>query len=62
MAFDLLFRNARLPEGGDPVEIGVSGGRIAAVGMGARQPVSKGATERAKAQNRRVEIFIYPAN
>jgi len=31
MAFDLLFRNARLPEGGDPVEIGVTGGRFAAV-------------------------------
>lgn len=30
--FDLLFRNARLPEGGEPVEIGVSGGRFAAMG------------------------------
>lgn len=30
--FDLLFRNARLPEGGDPVEIGVAGGRFAAIG------------------------------
>jgi flagellar motor protein MotB len=39
---------------------GVSQGRIAAVGMGAHQPIAKGATERAKAQNRRVEIFIYP--
>ncbi len=32
MAFDLLFRNARLPEGGDLVEIGVTGGRFAAIG------------------------------
>lgn len=32
MAFELLFRNARLPEGGEPVEIGVSGGRFAAIG------------------------------
>jgi cytosine deaminase len=32
MAFDLLFRNARLPEGGDPVEIGVTAGRFAAIG------------------------------
>ena len=32
MAFDLLFRNARLPEGVDLVEIGVTGGRIAAIG------------------------------
>lgn len=30
--FDLLFRNARLPEGGEPVEIGVAGGRFAAIG------------------------------
>lgn len=30
--FDLLFRNARLPEGGEPVEIGVKDGRFAAIG------------------------------
>lgn len=43
-------------------QAGVGDNRISAVGMGARQPVSRGSTERAKAQNRRVEIFIYPAN
>jgi flagellar motor protein MotB len=43
-------------------QAGVGEAKISAVGMGARQPVAKGATERAKAQNRRVEIFIYPAN
>ena len=32
MAFDLLFRDARLPEGGPAVEIGVTAGRIAAIG------------------------------
>lgn len=30
--FDLLFRNSRLPEGGEPVEIGVKDGRFAAIG------------------------------
>ncbi|MBV1798479.1 amidohydrolase family protein [Siccirubricoccus sp. G192] len=34
MAFDLLLRNARLPEGGEAVDIGVSAGRIAAIGPG----------------------------
>jgi flagellar motor protein MotB len=43
-------------------QAGVADSRVSAVGMGARQPVARGATERAKAQNRRVEIFIYPAN
>jgi flagellar motor protein MotB len=43
-------------------QAGVPSGRIAAVGLGSRQPIAKGSTERAKAQNRRVEIFIYPAN
>jgi flagellar motor protein MotB len=43
-------------------QAGVPQSRIAAVGMGSRQPIARGATERAKAQNRRVEIFIYPAN
>jgi flagellar motor protein MotB len=42
-------------------QAGVPGGRVAAVGLGSRQPIARGATERAKAQNRRVEIFIYPA-
>src|SRR5919205_1817292 len=32
MAFDLLFRDARLPEGGPAVEIGVRDGRIATIG------------------------------
>jgi len=40
---------------------GVSDG-ISAVGMGARQPVAKGSTARAKAQNRRVEIYIVPSS
>lgn len=43
-------------------QAGVSEGRISAVGMGSRHQVAKGSTERAKAQNRRVEIYIYPAN
>lgn len=43
-------------------QAGVADSRVSAVGMGARLPVARGATERAKAQNRRVEIFIYPAN
>jgi flagellar motor protein MotB len=42
-------------------QAGVPNGRVAAVGLGSRQPIAKGSTERAKAQNRRVEIFIYPA-
>jgi flagellar motor protein MotB len=41
-------------------QAGVPSGRIAAVGLGSRQPIAKGSTARAKAQNRRVEIFIYP--
>ena len=41
---------------------GVSDGSVSAVGMGARQPVAKGATDRAKAQNRRVEIYITPSS
>ena len=43
-------------------QAGVGDNRISAVGMGARQSVARGSTERAKAQNRRVEIFIYPAS
>lgn len=41
---------------------GVSDGSVSAVGMGARQPMAKGATPRAKAQNRRVEIYITPSS
>lgn len=41
------------------VQAGVSEGQVAAVGQGARRPVSRGATDRAKAQNRRVEIYIH---
>ena len=41
---------------------GVTDGRVSAVGMGARQPVAKGVTDRAKAQNRRVEIYIIPSS
>ncbi len=40
---------------------GVVEKQVSAVGMGARQPVSRGTTDRSKAQNRRVEIYIYPA-
>jgi flagellar motor protein MotB len=43
-------------------QAGVPESRIQAVGMGARNPVARGTTERAKAQNRRVEIYIYPAS
>ncbi len=43
-------------------QAGVPDGRVSAVGMGARQPVAKGATARAKAQNRRVELYIYPSS
>jgi type VI secretion system protein ImpK len=42
------------------VRAGVSPSRVASIGQGARQPISTGSTDRAKAQNRRVEIFIYP--
>ena len=43
-------------------QAGVSDGSVVAVGMGARQPVAKGATDRAKAQNRRVELYIIPSS
>lgn len=43
-------------------QAGVSDGSVSAVGMGARQPVAKGSTDRAKAQNRRVEIYITPSS
>jgi flagellar motor protein MotB len=43
-------------------QAGVGDGAVSAVGMGARQPVAKGATDRAKAQNRRVEIYITPSS
>lgn len=39
---------------------GVSGNRIAAVGMGASQPIASNDTEAGRAQNRRVEIVIRP--
>ena len=42
------------------VRAGVTESRVAAIGMGSRQPITKASTDRAKAQNRRVEIFIYP--
>jgi flagellar motor protein MotB len=41
-------------------QAGVQDRLVSAVGMGSRQPVARGATDRAKAQNRRVEIYIYP--
>ena len=43
-------------------QAGVADNLVSAVGMGARQPVARGTTDRAKAQNRRVEIYIIPAN
>jgi flagellar motor protein MotB len=43
-------------------QAGVSESLVSAVGMGARQPVARGTTDRSKAQNRRVEIYIIPAN
>jgi flagellar motor protein MotB len=43
-------------------QAGVPDTRISAVGLGSRHPVAKGTTDRAKAQNRRVEIYIYPAS
>ena len=39
---------------------GVTDRLVSAVGMGSRQLVARGTTDRAKAQNRRVEIYIYP--
>lgn len=41
-------------------QAGVGDDRVTAVGMGARRPISRGATPAVKAQNRRVEIYIYP--
>ena len=41
-------------------QAGVTDARVSAMGMGARQPIARGTTDRAKAQNRRVEIYIYP--
>jgi len=43
-------------------QAGVTDTRVSAVGMGARHPVARGNTDRAKAQNRRVEIYIIPAS
>ena len=41
-------------------QAGVTESRVSAVGMGARHPVARGNTDRAKAQNRRVEVYIFP--
>lgn len=40
----------------------VSQGRIVAVGMGESNPIASNATEAGRAQNRRVEIELYPMN
>jgi flagellar motor protein MotB len=42
------------------VHSGLSEGQVETEGVGARNPLAKGATGRAKAQNRRVEIYISP--
>ena len=42
------------------VKAGVNG-RIEVTGHGARYPIASGNTSRAKAQNRRVEVFIEPS-
>jgi flagellar motor protein MotB len=39
---------------------GVPEGQVRTAGQGARMPIAKGTTARAKAQNRRVEIYIAP--
>jgi flagellar motor protein MotB len=40
--------------------VGLTPQQITSSGQGARQPIAKGTTARAKAQNRRVEIYILP--
>jgi flagellar motor protein MotB len=40
--------------------VGIPSGQIQTTGQGARMPIAKGSTARAKAQNRRVEIYIAP--
>ena len=42
------------------VGVGVSDGRVDTDGVGAKNPIARGNTTRAKAQNRRVEIYISP--
>lgn len=42
------------------VHSGMSEGQVETEGVGPRSPIAKGDTSRAKAQNRRVEIFISP--
>jgi flagellar motor protein MotB len=42
------------------VKAGVSESRVRVAGLGARQPIEPGNTDRAKAKNRRVEIYIEP--
>ncbi len=42
------------------VQAGLPEGQIQTEGVGARNPLAKGGTPRAKAQNRRVEIYISP--
>ena len=41
-------------------DTGIQGGRLEAIGRGARQPIERGSTKRAKSANRRVELFIDP--
>jgi flagellar motor protein MotB len=40
---------------------GVPEGQVVTTGLGARQPIARGTTARAKSQNRRVEIYIDPS-
>lgn len=42
------------------VSAGMNDGQIETEGVGARNPLAKGGTPRAKAQNRRVEIYVSP--
>ena len=41
-------------------DTGIQGGRLESIGRGARQPIERGSTKRAKSANRRVELFIDP--
>lgn len=42
------------------VHSGLSEGQVETEGVGARSPIAKGSTPRAKSQNRRVEIYVSP--
>jgi flagellar motor protein MotB len=42
------------------VQAGLSEGQVQTEGVGARNPIAKGGTPRAKAANRRVEIYVSP--